>query len=367
MDFVTISSCHQFRCAVQALFRLDHQARGEAILAASVLAEFDQIWGATHRAHDVVKLVEPVAVPVRELGDVALRKGRLLMCDRVQGEGGIGDDPHPIAASDLSVHFGAIGLSSFALDARPSIRLAGAPIWLCGSSPMPWASRLRWSIRASMSRSASRSLATSAQLLRQRSTISVRFQSRTFWPKPLSPTERMVIMTWGMGFRHAVFAHIPMHVEIGDHAPIDEFAPNEVADELDALSLGHLAGNGELDLAGKPCIRELRFLVARLLAAGECRDAIWRAAPIWKRPTSTRHSATQCSSPNTRRLRWRQRSEFLVDVALSPELAAIVFGRHRASIARRHLGLELGRGNNGAQVEIFREDEVKYPVALVRR
>ena len=42
---------HQFGGAVQALFRLDHLARSEAILAASVLAEFDQIGRATHRAH----------------------------------------------------------------------------------------------------------------------------------------------------------------------------------------------------------------------------------------------------------------------------------------------------------------------------
>ena len=41
----------------------------------------------------------------------------------------------------------------------------------------------------------------------------------------------------GMGFGHAVFGHIPMHIEIGDHAPIDEFGPNEVAGEFDALCL----------------------------------------------------------------------------------------------------------------------------------
>ena len=75
---------HQFGGAVQALFRLDHLAGGEAILAASVLAEFDQIWRATHRAHHLVELVDPVAVPVRELRHVALREGRLLMGDRVQ-------------------------------------------------------------------------------------------------------------------------------------------------------------------------------------------------------------------------------------------------------------------------------------------
>ena len=55
----------------------------------------------------------------------------------------------------------------------------------------------------------------------------------------------------GMGFGHAVLGHVPMHIEIGDHAPIDEFAPNEVAGEFNALRLRHLARNGEFDLAGQ--------------------------------------------------------------------------------------------------------------------
>lgn len=55
----------------------------------------------------------------------------------------------------------------------------------------------------------------------------------------------------GMGLRHAVFGHVPMHIEIGDHAPIDELRPNEVAGKLDALRLSHLARDGEFHLAGE--------------------------------------------------------------------------------------------------------------------
>jgi hypothetical protein len=55
----------------------------------------------------------------------------------------------------------------------------------------------------------------------------------------------------GMRFGHAVLGHVPMHIEIGDHAPIDEFAPNEVAGQFDALHLAHLARDGEFDLTGK--------------------------------------------------------------------------------------------------------------------
>ena len=63
----------------------------------------------------------------------------------------------------------------------------------------------------------------------------------------------------GMGFGHAVLAHIPMHVEIGDHAPIHEFGPNEVAKaEFDALALTHLARDGEFDPRGREAAASFR-------------------------------------------------------------------------------------------------------------
>ena len=55
----------------------------------------------------------------------------------------------------------------------------------------------------------------------------------------------------GMGLGASVLGHVPMHIEIGDHAQTNEFGPHEVAGEFDALRLTHLAGNGEFDLAGK--------------------------------------------------------------------------------------------------------------------
>src|SRR3546814_2171801 len=42
---------HQFRSALQPLFGLDHVARREPIIAAPVLAEFDQVWRTANRAH----------------------------------------------------------------------------------------------------------------------------------------------------------------------------------------------------------------------------------------------------------------------------------------------------------------------------
>ncbi len=55
----------------------------------------------------------------------------------------------------------------------------------------------------------------------------------------------------GMGFGHAVLAHIPMHIEIGDHAKIYELRPREVAGEFNALRLRQFARNGEFHFASK--------------------------------------------------------------------------------------------------------------------
>ena len=55
----------------------------------------------------------------------------------------------------------------------------------------------------------------------------------------------------GVGLGPPVLGHAPMHIEVGDHALIDELGLHEIAGEFDALRLGHLARKGELDLAGK--------------------------------------------------------------------------------------------------------------------
>jgi hypothetical protein len=111
---------HQFGRAVQALFGLDHVAGGEAILAASVLAKLDQIGRTAHRAHDLVELVDAVAVPVREHRHVAAREGRLLMRDRVQRHRWIGDDRAPL----LRAISRCMSARSAASIPSPSIRCA---------------------------------------------------------------------------------------------------------------------------------------------------------------------------------------------------------------------------------------------------
>jgi uncharacterized protein (DUF433 family) len=60
---------------------------------------------------------------------------------------------------------------------------------------------------------------------------------------------------------------------------------------------------------GKPCIRGLRFPVARLLglmAAGETREQILKAYPYLEPGASMRRRVMRLSSPRTRRLSLRR-------------------------------------------------------------
>ena len=248
---------HEFGGTVQALFGLDHRAVGEAVFAADILAEFDQIGRLAHRAHDLVELIDPVAMPMRELRHVAPCERRLLLRDRIQPERRIGDDPRAIAARDLAVHLGAVGFdrSRSALNA-PDLDTFG------GRSDL--ALRLQCD-----------TLGFQAAMVDTR--VDVEFRQPFVGefgpafppaldhlgavPVPDLRAETVLVPIhadlahgqhdMGMGFGHAVFGHVPMHVEIGDHAPVDEFCPHEVASELDSLSFGHLAGKREFDLAGQ--------------------------------------------------------------------------------------------------------------------
>ena len=215
---------HQFGGAVQALFGLDHGAGGEAILAASVLAEFDQIGRIAHRAHHLVELVDPVAVPVREHRHVAAREGRLLLRDRVQPKGRIGDDPRAIAARDLAVQFGAVGLDPFALDApildtfrgradlalrlqRDALRLQAAMV--DARVDVEFGQPLIGELGPAFAPALDHLRAVPVPHLRAKAVLVHRAHGQH---------------DMGMRFGDAVLGHVPMHIEIGDHAPIHELA-----------------------------------------------------------------------------------------------------------------------------------------------
>ncbi len=76
-----------------------------------------------------------------------------------------------------------------------------------------------------------------AQRSRQCSSSSVRFQSRTFWPNPSSPTSRMVSMTCacGLGMPSAPMSQCTLRSAIMPRSTNSR--SNEVARQLDALRL----------------------------------------------------------------------------------------------------------------------------------
>ena len=65
-------------------------------------------------------------------------EGRLLVGDGVQCNMRVRDNPLAILPRNSSIVLGALGLKTFRLHPLP-----GLPILCCGSSAMPWASRLR--------------------------------------------------------------------------------------------------------------------------------------------------------------------------------------------------------------------------------
>jgi hypothetical protein len=243
--------CHQFGRAMQALFGLNHFVRREAILAASVLAEFDQIWRAAHRAHDLVELVDAIAVPVRELRHVAAREGRLLLRDCVEAKGRIGDDPRAIAARDLAVQLGAVGFEPFTFDVPNLDTFSG-----------------RTDLALRLQRDA---LDFKAAVIDPR--VDVEFGQALIGdlgpafapaldhvravPVPDLLTKAVLVdrahgqHDMGMGLGHPICTVVPMDIEVGDHAQTYELGLHEVAGKLDPLSTCHLAWNGELHLAGK--------------------------------------------------------------------------------------------------------------------
>ena len=246
---------HAFGGMVQTLFRLDHCAGGKAVLAADILAEVDQIRGAMHRAHDFVELVDPVTVPVRELRHVALREGRLLLRDRVEPKGRIGDDPRAIAARDLAVHFGAVGLASFALDASIFNAFGGGAdlaLWLQRDALRFQTAMVDPRVDVEFGQALIGDLGPAfAPALDHLGPVPVSDLLAKTALVPIHADLAHGQHDMGVGLGQAVLADVPMHVEIGDHAPIDEFAPSEVAGELDALRLRQFARDGEFDLAGK--------------------------------------------------------------------------------------------------------------------
>lgn len=246
-DLVPLLLGHQFRRTVEPLFDLDHVAGGEPILAASVLPKLDQIGRIADRPHELVELVNAIAVPVRKHRHVAPREGRLLMRDRVQRNGRIGDDPRAVIARDLPVHVRAVGyVQPFALDALR--RRADLPLQFKFDPLRLKAAMVDARVDVEFGQPLVDMLGPAfAPTLHHLGAVPVPdFRAETVLVHRAHGEHDM-----GMGFGHPVLADVPMHIQIGNHALIDKLRLREVAGKLDALRPRHLARDCKLHLAGK--------------------------------------------------------------------------------------------------------------------
>jgi hypothetical protein len=220
-----------------------------------VLPQRHQLGRGPHRAHHLVELVLAVAVPERELRQVAPRERRLLPRDRVQCDFRIGDDLLAILARDPGMVLDPLGLKPLfghPRCRRPDLvlRLKVDPLRLQCAMVDP---RINIELGKPLVDMIGPCLAPLLQQLRA-------VPLAHLLAEPLRPylAHRQHDMRVRLGL--AVLAHVPMHIEVRDHAAFDELLVHEIARELDALRLVQLARNRELNLAGK--LRVLAFLAA---------------------------------------------------------------------------------------------------------
>ena len=251
------------RCSVSIIC-----ARCEPVLAASVLAQRDQIGRCAHCAHHRIELLLPVAVPMHEHGKVAVREGRLLVRDRVERDVRIGDDPLAIALRDSAMFVDALGLKpalhhargggadlvlrlqrdalrlqAAMIDARVDIELGQPLIDMLGPAFAP--------------------------LLDQLGAVPVaHLRAETVLRRP----SRIVSMTCACGLASPSSPISQCTLRSAIMPRSTNSVLDEVAGQLDALALVHLARDCELDLARK--LRILALLcrldrVPELLAVGK--------------------------------------------------------------------------------------------------
>ena len=241
---VPLAFRHHLGGALQPLFSLDHAPRCEPILAAPVLAQGDEIRRAAHRAHRGVELLLPVTVTMNENRHIAAGECRLLVVDSIEGDTRFRDDSLAIAPRDLAVILDPFGFQvalahalrgranlvlrfkidtlSFQrtmIDARIDIEFGKTLVDVIGPALTPLLDQLR---------------AVPVAHLRA---------------EPVAAHLAHGEHDMGMGFGQPVRADVPMHIEVGDHASIDNLGSNEIAGKLDALRLRQFAGNGELHLS----------------------------------------------------------------------------------------------------------------------
>jgi len=245
VDGVTGALCHRIGRAMQALFGLDHRSRSEPILPASVLTQGDQIGRCAHRIVGGIELIFAVAMPVNERRKVALGEGGLLVRDCIQCQRRIGDDPLAIALCNGSVFFDPFCFQPAPADARgggADLVLRFQRNALCFQAAV-----IDPCVDVAFRQSAVHMIGPAlAPLLDQCGLVPVADLGTEAVLGHAAHRQHDMRVRLGL----AVVANVPMDIEIGDHAFLDELGFHELARQLDVFFLRQLAGQGELDLAG---------------------------------------------------------------------------------------------------------------------
>lgn len=225
---------------------MKHLAAGEALFAPSIPAQPHKLRRSPYRAHHGLELFQPVGMTVRKHGQVTLGEGRLAPRNGVERDSGIGDDPRAVCAGDLAMLYEPVGLQPIgchALGGGADLVLGLEVDFLFLKRPVidP---RFDTELGQALVDVASPRLAPAF---------------KNFYPVPVADLGAEAVPVhrahgehdMGVGLGPAVFADVPMDIEVGDHALGDKFPFDEIPRQFDALAFVQFARNRELDLAGE--------------------------------------------------------------------------------------------------------------------
>ena len=206
---------------------------------------------------------------MNEAGKITGCESGLLVRDHIKRYARISNDPRTIALGDGAVFLDAFGLKPSALHARGGradlvLRLQANALCLKTAMIDP---RIDIELGQPLIDVLS---PTFAPVLDEFGAVPVAHLRSEAVAIDLAHRQHDVRVRLGETIR----ADIPVHIQIGDHAPIDKLALNKVTGEGDALFLVQLARDRKLDLA-----RELR-----VLALLGCLDRVPQLLPVGQMP-----------------------------------------------------------------------------------
>ncbi|MNQ29567.1 hypothetical protein D3C85_428800 [compost metagenome] len=213
-------------------------------------------------------------MPVGKPSQIVASEGRLLMSDRFQRDARIARNELAVPASDLAVIGRSLGWLASVLSSR--------------------ACRTDLVLRLQVNSLIFKRAVIDPSVDIQSSEVFVRVLRPCFapmrkklyavpvsdlCPEPLvlrlSHSQHHVSVRLG----RTVFGSVPMHIEVGHHAPVDELLLHERSSQLDPIHAAHFTRNGKLHLARKlgvfSLLDGLNFIPKRLAILPALRGLLW--------------------------------------------------------------------------------------------